>query len=334
MDVCVFGAGAIGGFMAARLAGAGRANVSVVARGAHLAAIREHGLRLHSTAGDISARPTHAVDNPRDLPPQDIVFVTLKACALPANAAAIASLLKPGGHAVFVTNGITWWWKHGLSEPSHLPLLDPDRTLWDILTPQRVLGCVVYAPNEVVEPGVIRHSGMNRWILGEPDGSDSARLGATVELLNHAGLAAEASADLRREIWSKLMLNAALNPLCALTRLASNELSVDPELVALGDGIIQELVMTAAAHGSHVEAEAEKARAALRRGNAKPGGTAARGTRPSMLQDALAGRPTEVEAILGQLQAFAREANVPCPSIDAVLPIMRGLDRSLRAPAQ
>jgi 2-dehydropantoate 2-reductase len=334
MDVCVFGAGAIGGFMAARLAASGQANVSVIARGANLAAIRQHGLRLLSTDGDITARPAHAADRPADLGPQDVVFVTLKAYALPGCAEAIAGLLKPDGHAVFVTNGITWWWKHGRSEPGPLPLLDPDRRLWDILTPQRVLGCVVYAPNEVVEPGVVRHTGPNRWLLGEPDGSDTARLRATVDLMNRAGLGAEASADLRREVWAKLMRNAALNPLCALTRLPVTGLSSDPGLLALGDGIIAELVAIAAAHGSPVEDQAAEARAALRRGPATPGTQPARGTRPSMLQDALAGRPTEVEAILGQLQAFAREAGVPCPAIDSVLPLMRGLDRSLRMPEE
>jgi 2-dehydropantoate 2-reductase len=330
MEVCVFGAGAIGGFMAARLAAGGQAKVSVIARGAHLAAIRQHGLRLVSAGGDVSVRPTHAADRPQDLPPQDIVFVTLKAYALPGAAAAIAGLLKPDGHAVFVTNGLTWWWKHGQPNPGPLPLLDPDGTLWDTLTPQRVLGCVVYAPNEVIEPGVVRHTGPNRWVLGEPDGTDSKRLHATIDLMKQSGLGAEASPDLRREVWTKLMRNAALNPLCALTRLPSSELSRDPELLAIGDGIINELVAIAAAHGSHVESQAEEARTALRRGPA--GNNPTGGMRPSMLQDALAGRPTEVEAILGQLQAFAREAGIACPHVDGVLPLMRGLDRSLRLP--
>ncbi|ARP80190.1 hypothetical protein CAL12_04655 [Bordetella genomosp. 8] len=338
MDVCVFGAGAIGGFMAAHLAAnlaAGdQANVSVIARGAQLAAIRQHGLRVISNGSDIVARPARAVDRPADLPPQDIVFVTLKACALPATAGAIAALLKPEGHAVFVTNGLTWWWKHGQPNPGPLPLLDPDGTLWNTLTPQRVLGCVVYAPNEVIEPGVVRHTGANRWIVGEPDNSDSARLRATVDLMTQAGLGGEASLDLRREVWAKLMLNAALNPLCALTRLPSNHLSADPELLAIGDGIIEELVAIAAAQGSDVADQAEKAHTALRRrpSGGNSGGAPTGGTRPSMLQDALAGRPTEVEAILGQSQAFAREAGIRCPRIDGVLPLMRGLDRSLRMP--
>ncbi len=178
---------------------------------------------------------------------------------------------------------------------------------------------MVCAPNGVIEPGVVRHTGPNRWLLGEPDGSDSA---ATVALMQRAGLEAEASPDLRREVWAKLMRNAALNPLCAPTRLPSSELAVDPELLAIGDGIIGELIAIAAAHGSHVESEAGEARAALRRGG-PAGNKPVGGTRPSMLQDVLAGRPTEVETILGQLQAFAREAGVPCPCVDGVLPLMR-----------
>lgn len=187
MDICVFGTGAVGGFMTARLAAGGRANVSIIARGAHLAAIRERGLRLLSDTGNLTVRPTGATERPQELPQQDVVFVTLKACSLLACAEAIAGLLKPGGHAVFVTNGIPWWWKFGSRDPRPLPLLDPDRALWDILTPQRALGCVVYAPNEVVEPGVVRHTGHNRWLLGEPDGSNSAGLRDTVDLLNQSG---------------------------------------------------------------------------------------------------------------------------------------------------
>jgi 2-dehydropantoate 2-reductase len=331
MEVCVFGAGAIGGFMAARLAAANDAKVSVIARGAQLSAIRQHGLRVISTAGDVESQPAVATDQPQDLPPQDIVFVTLKAYALSGAAAAVTRLLKPGGHAVFVTNGIPWWWKHGLRNPAALPLLDPGRELWDGLTPQRALGCVVYAPSEVIEPGVISHNGHNRWIIGEPDNSTSDRVRATVALLNRAGLVSEVSTDLRREVWSKLMRNAALNPLCALTRLPVHEMSQDAEVLALGDGIVAELVATAQALGCEgLATMADDARAALRRGGAAGGGKPGNGMRPSMLQDVLAHRPIEVEAILGQLQAFAREGGVPTPTIDGVLPLLRGVDRSLR----
>jgi 2-dehydropantoate 2-reductase len=333
MEVCVFGAGAVGGFLAARLASARQANVSAIARGAQLAAIRERGLRLLTADGDLSVRLAGASDKPRDLPAQDIVFVTLKAGSLPACADAIAGMLKPDGHAVFVTNGIPWWWKHGLAKPEPLPLLDPERRLWDVLTPQRVLGCVVYAPNEVVEPGVVRHSGTDRWLLGEPGNSDSVRLRATADLMNRSGLRAEASPDLRRDVWAKLMLNAALNPLCALSRLPVNELWRDADLLALGDGIIRELAAVAAAHGSDVSGDVGKAQASLRRGANASADKPMPIMRPSMLQDVLAGRPTEVDAILGQLQALAREAGVPTPCIDCVLPLMRGLDRAMRMPA-
>lgn len=332
MDVCVFGAGAIGGFLAARLIAGGTAQVSVIARGSHLDTMRREGLKLLSETGNLAVKPARAADRPDDLPPQDIVFVTLKAYALPECAAALVRLLKPGGHAVFVNNGIPWWWQYGLDRPEPLPLLDPAHTLWNTLTPARVLGCVVYAPNEVIQPGVVRHTGHNRWLLGEPDRSDSARLQSTVALMRHAGLGAEAVPDLRREVWVKLLRNAPLNTVCALTRLPVHALGTDPELLAVTDGIIDELVAIAAAHGYAIDQEAPVARQAPRRGGAIAGG-ALQGLRPSMLQDAIAGRPLEVEAIMGQLKAFAAEAGVPCPTMDRILPLIRGLDRAIRGAA-
>src|SRR5512143_2441338 len=167
MKVCVFGAGAIGGQNAARLIAAKAADVSVVARGANLEAMRSRDLVFRSDDREIRARVEQATDNPASLPPQDLLIVTLKAPALPAMAATLARLIAPQGRALFVTNGIPWWWRYGLpGTPSTLPLLDPDGALWSQVTPQRVLGCVVYAPTEAVEPGVIVHRGFNRWILG------------------------------------------------------------------------------------------------------------------------------------------------------------------------
>lgn len=333
MDVCIYGTGAIGGFLAARLIAGGKAKVSVIARGPQLQAIKEKGLQLLSASGDAQGRPAYATDRPADLPPQDVVFVTLKAYALSAAVPDLLRLLKPEGFVVFVNNGIPWWWKHGQSKPAALPLLDPDGTLWNTLTPARSVGCVVYAPNEVIEPGVIRHNGPNRWILGEPDGALSPRLQGVVELMSAAGLGAEAATDLRREVWMKLLRNAPVNTLCALTRLPLSELALDPQAMVIADRIVDELTAVAAVHGSNIEEQAALTKESTRRGGGMPGKPPIKGMRPSMLQDALAGRPMEVDAILGQLQAFAAEAGIPCPAIDAVLPLIRGLDRSIRAAA-
>lgn len=201
MRICVFGAGAIGGHVATRLLAAGTAEVSVVARGAALKGMRERGLTLlYNGSEKIHAPVPVATDDPSTLPAHDYVVVTLKACALPAAAGAVARLLKPDGCAAFLNNGIPWWWPQGIDGHGPLSLLDPDGALWSALR-TRTLGCVVYSPNEPVEPGVIRHRGANRWVMGEPDDSVSPRLERIVKLFDAAGLKAEVSTNVRREVW-------------------------------------------------------------------------------------------------------------------------------------
>jgi 2-dehydropantoate 2-reductase len=332
MKLCVFGAGAIGGHLAARLAHVHgtRHTVAIVARGAHLAAVRRDGLQLDSIAGDVHARPAIATDDPASLAPQDVVFVTLKAVAQPAAADAVARLLAPAGVAVFIGNGIPWWWNHGRpGRAGPLPLLDPLGELWSRVRPERTIGGVVYSGNEVIRPGVIRHRGSNRWVLGEPTPVRPDRVAALAGLLHEAGLEAEVSADIRHEVWRKLLRNVPLNALTALTRLSVDELALEPDLPALLARAVDEAVAVAASQGLDLSAEAPAARGAL-----DPGGAlrapAFRGIRPSMLQDVEGGRPTEVEAILGQVAVFARDAGVPCPTIDVLLALMRGLDRTRR----
>ncbi len=320
MRVCVYGAGAIGGHLAARLLAAGTAEVSVVARGAQLQAIRANGLTLRGNR-TIVAKPQAATDDPTTLPAQDLVAVTLKAYALPDEAPRIARLLAPNGMALFILNGIPWWWNHGLAGPGGpLELLDPGGALWRGLGPQRALGCVVYSSNTVTAPGVITHSGGNQWLIGEPDGSRSARLQSVVEVFRKAGLGASISTDLRRDIWQKLVLNAGFNPIAALTRSSTGRITADRKLTAMARGIMEETLAVAAALGWDLRGETDVA-SLLQVGD----------WRPSMLQDVDRGRPVEVEAILGQTQAFARTAGVATPTIDEVLPQLRELDRTLRA---
>jgi 2-dehydropantoate 2-reductase len=322
MKVCIFGAGAVGGNVATRLLAAGADEISVVARGAMLQAMREQGLTLHSGGKEIKAKPAVATDDPSTLPAQDLVLVTLKAHAAPGAAAAIARLLAPQGCAVFLVNGIPWWWRHGLSGRSGpLPLLDPGGALWTHIKPERALGCVVHCPNDLVAPGVIVHTGVNHFILGEPDGSMSARLDAAAETFRRGGIDAKMSNDLRRDIWQKLVGNASGNTLCALSRVDLGGLGADPELRALSISVMHETLAIAAALGWDLRAEMD-VESAARRG--KPG------QRPSMLQDVLQGRPMEVEALLGQIQAFARDAGIAVPTIDVILPLLRGLNRSIQ----
>ena len=329
MRVCVFGAGAVGGYVAAMLLRQGDAEVSVVVRGAHMQAIRDRGLELRLPDESFVVKPHAVTDCPERLPPQDIVFVTLKSHAQSAAAPALARLLAPAGHVVFMNNGIPWWWNYrGISDTGGaLPLLDPDAALWHRLGPQRALGCVLYSGNSVVAPGVIRHLGNNRWLLGEPDGSMSSRLTQTVALLAGAGLRSQACDDLRQEVWRKLLRNASMNILCALTRTPIDGLASDEELLGLYDALIRDVVAVAGAQGFDLTGQVDAARRAPSLGGAIDGGKLHE-AQPSMLQDVLAGRPLEIEAILGQIQAFAREACTPCPAIDAVLPLVRALDRS------
>lgn len=323
MKVCVFGAGAVGSHIAARLAAAKHAQVSVLARGAQLEAIRQNGILLKSGGEEIRGTPAAATDDPATFPKQDVVIVTLKAHALAGVAAQIDQLLAPQGCAVFMLNGLTWWWRQGRpGEQGPLPLLDPEGTLWMRLR-ERTLGCVVYSPNEVVSPGVVVHIGANRFVMGEPTDEKTSRVQTVVDLFNESGMAAEISADLRGEVWRKLMNNASANTLSALTRLGHYEIASDPDVKRLGIAIMRETLNVAAAMGWDLRKEIDVEKIASR---ATPGPSSP----PSMLQDVLLGRPLEVEAHIGQTQAFAREKGVPVPTIDVVLPLLRALDRAIR----
>ena len=324
MKVCVLGAGAVGGHIAARLAAAGHAEVSVIARGAQLEAIRKNGITLKSGKEEINGKPAAATDDAASLPKQDVVFVTVKAHSVPGLAATIEQLLKPDGVAVFPLNGLPWWWNHGRAgAKGALPLLDPDSELWNRLR-ERSIGCVIYSPNEVVSPGVVVHIGGNRWLMGEPSDEKTPRLRAIVDLFNKSGLPAEIPADIRGEVWRKLMNNASGNTIAALTRRGHYEIASDPGLKQLGIGIMRETLEVAAGLGWDLRKDVDPEKIASR---ATPGPSSP----PSMLQDVLLDRPVEVEAHIGQTQAFARELGIETPTIDVALPLLRGLDKSIRA---
>jgi 2-dehydropantoate 2-reductase len=327
MEVCVFGIGAVGGHLAARLAESQAHRVSVVGRGAHLQAIRENGLELTSPEGSAHVRFAAVEDQPQRLPPQDIVFVTLKAHSLPAAAESLSGLLKPNGHAVFVTNGVPWWWNHGLQGAAGpAKRVDPNGDLWTKFGPARALGCVVYSANEVIAPGKVLHRGNNRWTIGEPTNEVSSRATATVELMQQARLGAEVSTDLRHHIWTKLLRNTPFNPLGALTRLAADQFAEEPRLAVIAQSIMDEVWNVARAQGW--ELAPQKAIDIVTSGGAVSG-KRSQGVKGSMLQDVLAGRSMELEALVGQVQEFAREHDVPTPTLDCVYALIRGLDLSV-----
>ena len=332
MKICVYGAGAVGGNLAVGLMSLPRAEISVIARGPHLEAIQKRGLKLVTANSETIGTPLAATSNPDELPPQDIVFVTLKSPALSAAAPGIARLLKPEGHVVFILNGIPWWWHHGLQGPGqHLALVDPCKALWDGLGASRCIGCAVYSMNEVLEPGVIFHRGNNRWLLGEPNNQMSERLQATVGLMQQAGLGAEASNDIRRHVLIKLLRNSALSSLCALTRLDVQQLAQRADLVRICEDLSLEVARTAQAMGWNID-EAQQAEVRIWQAGGALSGKKVTGSKPSMLQDILAGRPMETDGILGELQQLARTFGVVTPAIDLMVSLLKGLEASISPP--
>ena len=322
MKICVYGAGAVGGHMAARLIAKGDAEVSVVARGAHLDAIRGSGLWLVSGAVRLGGRPVAASDDPASLPPQDIVFVTLKANATPQAAGALDRLAGPNGILVFYANGIPWWWKAGTATPGPLPLVDPGAALWNAVGPDRVLGGVIYSGNELKGPGVVQHRGSNKWPVGEPSGVLSERVGRVSRLLTDAGMNAAAITDIRHEVLRKLSRNICGNPISALTRLPTWTNHAETGIVAVARAIMVEMLDVALAHGFDLRDEIDPDELL------KPEGRVS--GRSSMLQDAELGRPLEAEAILGQIQAFGDDKGIPTPAIDTTVALLRCLDLSIR----
>jgi len=329
MKTTIFGAGAVGGHLAARLGAAG-AEVSAVARGTHLAAIRERGLTLHIGDERYHAR-IRATDRPEELGKQDLVIVTAKSSTLPAMAGAIATLVGPDTSVVFAMNGIPWWYLYridGSAPRPDLSKLDPEGALAREIGCERVIGCMINSANAMVEPGVIRNSQMtkNMFTLGEPDGTISRRVQAIAAELETHGIAAPVTATIRVEIWDKLLRNLATSPLCALTGEPIAVVGRHPELFELSRNLMREGLAVAHAHGIAVENNF----------------VSSYGTRPtslhksSMLQDFERGRPPEIDGILTSVQAFARAAAVPTPTVGAVtaLVIEKARRLGLYPPAQ
>ncbi len=320
MRICIFGAGAIGGYMGAKLAQAG-ADVSLVARGPHLAAMRQNGLTLIEDG----ARTTHAVtasDDPADLGPQDYVIVTLKAHSVPPVVDRIKQLMGKGSTIVSGVNGVPWWYFHKLGGPldgTRLHSVDPGNVQWDGFGPDNVLGCVVYPAAEVSEPGVIHHIEGNRFSLGEPDGTKSDRAMALSRALTDGGLKAPVRPRLRDEIWVKLWGNLSFNPISALTGATLDVLCTDPGTRAVARAMMVEAQEIAETLGVKFPIDVDRR---------IDGGAAVGAHRTSMLQDLDAGRPMEIDALVGSVQELGRITDIPTPTIDTVLSLIRLRERS------
>ena len=310
MKVCIFGAGAIGGYLAVLLARAG-ADVSVVARGAHLEAILDDGLTLLVDGDELHA-DLPATYDPAALGKQDAVIVTLKAHSIGPAVTGIRSLLASDTAVVSAVNGIPWWYFHRLDSPigeRHVESVDPGAAIWRGIGPGRAIGCVVYPSAEIVEPGVIQHLSDHKMILGEPGGERSERVIALAALFMAAGIKAPVRPNLRNEIWMKLWGNLAFNPLSALTHATLDVLATEPGTRSMARRMMLE---------GQAVGEALGARFAIDVDQRMDGAAAVGAHRTSMLQDLELGRPLETGALVGAVQELAALMGVPTPTIDLV----------------
>lgn len=306
--ICVFGAGAIGSHLATRAA-LGGAEVSIVARGPHLAAVREKGITLRAHDGVHNVR-VRAESDPAAIGPVDAVLITTKVPALPAAARAIAPLLGPETPVAFVTNGIPWWYflRHGGEmEGRRLPLLDPGAEIESRVGIARTLGGVVYSASAVTEPGTVtsEHADI-RLYLGEPDGALSDRARMIAAPIEAGGMPCPVVADIRHRMWGKLMGNLTGGPLCLLSRQDMMTTFADPALFAAGVRISDEGGALALAYGHDLQTPSEQR---IRRS-----GMIAH--KPSILQDLELGRAMEIDALLTVPLQMAREKGVPMPTFE------------------
>lgn len=314
-SICIFGAGAIGGLMAAKLEMAGTP-VTVVARGPHYEAMRTRGLVLLSEGRETVVEP-RVVADPKEIGPQDYLVLTLKAHSLLPSKAQLAPLIGPNTTIVAAINGVPWWYTYklgGAFEGRHIESVDPGGELSAVLPPSQVLGSIVYPAADVVEPGVVEHTYGDRFTLGEPDGSRSERASKLSELLIKAGLKAPVRPRIRDELWVKLWGNMAFNPLSALTTATLDKLIADPGTHAVCRALMVEGQAVAEKLGVKFALTVDKRIA---------GGAEVGAHKTSMLQDLEKGRPLEIEALLGAVVEMAEWVGVDMPIGRTVLALVR-----------
>jgi 2-dehydropantoate 2-reductase len=312
--ICVYGAGAIGGYLGAQLALAGE-DVTLIARGPHLEAMRENGVRLLIDDGERVAHP-RCTDDPAEAGEQDYVLVTLKAHSAPAAVGPMQPLLGARTAVVTAQNGVPWWYFYGLEGPwrdRRLESVDPGGVQWDGIGPERAIGCVVYPATEVVEPGVIRHLEGDRFTLGEPSGEKTERVQTLARTLVRAGLRAPVR-RIRDEIWVKLWGNLSFNPVSALTLETLDVVATDPGTRAVCRAMMLEAQAVGEKLGVRFPVDVERR---------LDGGAAVGAHRTSMLQDLERGRPMEIDALVTAVQEMGRLVAAPTPTIDVVLALVR-----------
>ena len=314
MKICIYGAGAIGGYLGAELARAG-ADVSLVARGAHLTAMRQSGLKLLIGDETRVVQP-RCTDNPAELGVQDFVIICLKAHSIPAVIGQMQPLLGPRTRIVTAVNGIPYWYfyKHGgAHEGATLESIDPGARQWRELGPERAIGCIVYPATEIEAPGVIRHVYGNHFPLGEPSGEITSDVKDLAAMFADAGLKAPVLDRIRDEIWLKLWGNVCLNPISALTHATLDVICSDPDTRTLSKAIMLETQAIAESFGVKFRIDVERRIEGARKVGAH---------KTSMLQDLERGRPMEIDPLVTVVQEMGRLTGIATPALDTVLALI------------
>lgn len=311
MKVCIYGAGAIGGYLGVQLARTD-AEVSLVARGAHLEAMQQNGLKL--LIGDQQrVEKVRATANPAELGVQDVVIICLKAHSITGAIDAIKPLLGSHTRIVTAVNGIPYWYfyRHGNQfEGTTLESIDPGGRQWRELGPERGIGCIVYPATELESPGVIRHIYGDKFPIGEPSGETTPDVERLSKLFEAAGLKAPVLDRIRDEIWLKLWGNVCFNPISALTHATLDVICSDPATRALSKAMMLETQAIAETFGVTFRVDVERRIEGARKVGAH---------KTSMLQDLERGRPMEIDPLVTVVQEMGRLTGIPTPAIDAVL---------------
>lgn len=313
MKICIYGAGAIGGFLGVLLSRAGH-EVSLIARGAHLAAMQAKGITLEMGGETLHASPA-CVGDPADLGPQDTVILTVKAPALPGVAAKLAPLLGPETPVVSAMNGIPWWFFHGFAggggkfKDLRLASVDPEGALAKAIHPERIIGCVMHVACSVPEPGVIRHAAQNRFFFGEPSGADSERGRRLVDAMAGAGVGATWTDEIQQKAWLKLLGNLTFAPISLLTGATAEQMAHDPAVREVCARMIDEANRVGERFGLEPGMATDK-RIEL--------GASLGAFKTSMLQDLEKRRPVELDTIVKAVIEMGRTAGAPTPTIDTV----------------
>ncbi|MDE0822689.1 MAG: 2-dehydropantoate 2-reductase [Dehalococcoidia bacterium] len=305
MKIAIVGAGAIGAFLGAKLALSGE-DVYLIARGAHLQAMQNHGVRVKSPDGDFEAHPT-ATDDYESVGPVDFVFLTVKAHSLTEIAPQIAPLLGPETVVVSAQNGIPWWYFQSQGGPfdgTAIESVDPGGVIAQAIDPSRIIGCIIYPSTVIVQPGVIEHIEGNRFSIGELDGTSSDRCKTLAAALICAGLKAPIRSRIRHDLWVKLLGNVVFNPMSALTGATLEEMATHPETSAIARAVMTEADEVAEALGVRLPLTIDQ-----RMDGAKKVGA----HKTSMLQDLESGRPMELESVVGVVIELGEKLGLPMP---------------------